>query len=405
MVSAIIASIYFAARSLYYRLLDFVFRMRFRERKCGIAIHCEDPRYESTFLPVINALVERGLEPVVYTMYPRDDSFAPLPAGVTCRPIPQGMLGYAFLNNLDATLLLTTTPQLDVMTFRRSRRVRHYAHLPHSLGESRYVRPYAYDHFDSVLCCGDLLKKNIRLMESIRRSPAKQLLETGIPHYEELLQQASDAPPLVGEPVVLVAPSWGPLSMFEAFGVDFVAEIARHFPVVVRPHPQMQTSQPQLYAKILSLQGVTVDTQRTPATAMAMASVLLSDISAITHEFAFIYERPVLIIDRAMVSAGLEGEVLGGESELQEACKEFIVPVQPSEMPEIVSHLRRVLTDHRRERIVAARDRLVYNFGRASRVAAEQIEEIYRRELDAELARRSSRFSWWRRSAAVRGTS
>ena len=81
------------------------------------------------------------------------------------------------------------------------------------------------------------------------------------------------------------------------------------------------------------------------------------------------------------------------------------MPVRPSEMPAIVSHLRRVLTEHRKERIVEARDRLVYNFGRASHVAAEQIEELYRRELDAELARRSSRSSWWRRSAAARGAS
>lgn len=399
-VGAVITSIYFAARGLYYRLLDLVFRARLRDPRCSVAVHCEDPRYEITFLPVLEALVGRGIEPTLFTMYPRDDSFAPLPAGVKLRPIPPGMLGYALLNNLDATLLVTTTPQLDVMTFRRSRRVKHYVHLQHALGESRYVRPYAYDHFDTILCCGETLKKNIRRMETIRRSPAKQLLETGVPHYEELVRQARKAPAPAGRPVVLIAPSWGPFSMFESFGVGFVAEIARHFPVIVRPHPQMKISQPDLYAQILRLSDVTIDTQLGPSAAMSAASVLLSDISGITYEFAFIHERPVLIVDREMISGGLEGEVLGGGSELKEACKEFIVPVPPSEMPAIVTHLERVLAEHRKERIVAVRDRLVYNFDCASGVAASQIADLYHRQLDAEREEAGARLARRQTSAA-----
>jgi len=404
-ISAIIVSIYFAVRSLYYRLLDLVFRAGFRDASCGVAIHCEDPRYEITFLPVIRALVERGIAPTLFTMYRRDDSFTPLPAGVRHRAIPPGMLGYAYLNNLEADLLVTTTPQLDVMTFRRSRRVRHYVHLQHALGESRYVRPYAYDYFDTILCCGEILKKNIRRMESIRRSPAKQLLETGIPHYEELAREARMAPPLEGRPVVLVAPSWGPLSMFENLGVGFVAEIARRFPVIVRPHPQMKVSQPDLYAEILSLSGVSVDTQRTPSSAMAAASVLLSDISGIAHEFAFIYERPVLVIDRKTVAGGLEGELLGGDSELKEACRDFIVPIPPSELPRVAHHLERLLAEHRKERIVDVRERLIYNFGRASEVAAEQIAELYRGLHSARPAGLIARLATFRRWQAARGTS
>ena len=328
-ISGIVVSIYFSARGLYYRALDLVLRVRFRDQSCGVAIHCEEPRYEITFLPVVRALLARGIEPTLFTMYQRDGSFEPLPGGVSHRPIPPGMVGYAYLNNLEAKVLVTTTPQLDVMTFRRSRRVKHYVHLQHALGESRYVRPYAYDYFDTILCCGEILKENVRRMEAIRGSKPKQLLETGIPHYEELAREARSTPLLSADPVVLIAPSWGPLSMFEAFGVGFVAQIARHFPVIVRPHPQMKVSQPELYAEILALDGVTVDTQRTPSSAMSAASILLSDISGIAHEFAFIYERPVLTIDRKAVDGGLEGELLGGDSDLKAACREFIVPIPP----------------------------------------------------------------------------
>lgn len=377
-ISGVVVSIYFGVRGLYYRVVEGIFRVRHKDQRCELAIHCEDPRYEITFLPVLKALAEKGVGPTFFTMYPRDASFEPLPEKVTHRAIEPGMVGYAYLNNIEADLLVTTTPQLDVMTFRRSKRVKHYAILQHALGESRYVRPYAYDYYDSVLCCGEVVKANIRKIEAIRGLPAKELYDTGIPHYEELLKRRDAAPALEGEPVVLVAPSWGPFSMFESFGVDFVAAIARHYRVIVRPHPQMKISQPELYAKVLASSGVTVDTRRTPADAMSRAHILLSDISGITHEFAFIYERPVVIVDQKRIAGGLEGDLLGGDSELKERCREFIVPVSPEEMPNIVAHIGRALENHSVARLAEVRSQLIYNFGHASQVAAEQLTNILR---------------------------
>jgi hypothetical protein len=379
-VSGIVVSVYFSARSLYYRLLDVVFRMRFRDNRCSIALHCEDPRYEMIFLPLASALVARGIEPTLFTMYERDASYEPLPNGVAHRAIPSGMLGYAYLNNLEARVLATTTPQLDVMTFRRSRRIGHYAHVPHALGESRYVRPYAYDFFDSVLCCGPILAANIRRMESLRSLPSKELLETGVPHYDILLRQRGERRPPPGDPVVLVAPSWGPHSMFTQFGTSFVADLARHYRVIVRPHPQMRVSQADLYAEITSLDGVTVDTSRTPGAAMEAAHVLVSDISGIAHEFAFVHERPVIVLDSKIDVGGLEGEVLGGDSELKAACRDFIKPVPPSEIRELAKHVRVALDDDASSRRRAVRDEVIYNFGHATEVAADQLAALYERQ-------------------------
>ena len=387
-ITGIVVSVYFGIRGLYYRVVEFLFRVRHKDQICTVAVHCEDPRYETCFLSVLQELRKRGIEPTFFTMYERDASFAPLPAGVIHRAIAPGMVGYAYLNNIQATVLLTTTPQLDVMTFRRSKRVRHYVALQHGLGESRFVRPYSYDYFDTVMCCGEILKTNIRRMETLRGARTKDLLETGLPHYEELLRRAQAVPAPSVKTVVLIAPSWGPLSMFEAFGTDFAAEVARTFQVIVRPHPQMKLSQPELYAKILALEGVEVSTERTPSAAMARAHIVLSDISGIAHEFAFIHERPVVVIDRRQTLAGLEGELLGGDSELKQRCAEFIVPVPPEEMPRIVSHLQRTLTNHSAKRIREVRAATVYNFGTASAVAAQQIADIHQREVAAEARQR-----------------
>ncbi len=175
---------------------------------------------------------------------------------------------------------------------------------------------------------------------------------------------------------MLIAPSWGPLSLFQAFGTDFVRGIAQRYNVVVRPHPQMKVSQPDVYREVLALDGVTVDTHTTPVEAMSQADVLVSDISGIMHEFAFILEKPVIIIDHDTGIGGLEGQLLGGESTLKELCRDFIIPLPPSEIRNLPERIGSVLEKPLSGRITEVRDEVIFNFGRAGPVAASQIQEI-----------------------------
>lgn len=375
-VTGIIVSIYFAVRGLYYKGLELFFRVRFKAQKCTLAIHSEDPRYETTFLPVLKALADRGVESTFFTMYERGGSFEPLPPRTTHVAIPQGLVGYSYLNHLEAELLVTTTPQVDVMMFRRSKGVKHYCIVQHALGESRYVRPFAYDFFDSVLCCGPLLAENIRRIESIRNLPPKRLLETGVPHYDELVRLAAAIPPAVRPTTVLVAPSWGPCSLFTNFGTGFVRDIARRFPVVVRPHPQMRVSQAALYEEICAMEGVTVDTEPTPSRAMASADVLLSDISGIVYEYSFLYRKPALVVDLDVGVGGLEGHLLRDVPSMKQLCADFIEVIPPADVSRLPERIEQALDRSSPERIAQARDEFVFNYGRAGAVAAGQIEEI-----------------------------
>lgn len=375
-VTGTAVSLYFLARSYAYRVLEVFLRRRYNYQSCQLAIHCESPRYEITFLPVMRFLAQKNIPMTFFTMYPRDGSHAQLPPGVAHFELAPGMVGYAYLNHIETKVLLTTTPQLDVMTFRRSKRAKHYIMMQHALGECRYVRPFAYDFFDTVLCCGAALKDNIRRMENIRGTAKKNLLETGVPHYDEIAAAVEAIPRPNRRPLVLVAPSWGPQSIFQAFGTELVERIAVRFDVLVRPHPQMRISQPDIYERILKLQGVEVDTSRTPIAAMNRADIIVSDISGIAHEFAFIHEKPVIVIDHDVGLGGLEGAVLGGKSELRDLCREVIVPISPEQMPEIADFIEDALAQHDPQRVQPLREQAVYNFGNSSEVAARQIEEI-----------------------------
>jgi hypothetical protein len=226
------------------------------------------------------------------------------------------------------------------------------------------------------MCCGRILEQNIRRMEEIRRLPKKRLFATGIPHYDVLVRERPHDRSASHRSVVFIAPSWGPMSIFHVFGTSPVKALARHYDVIVRPHPQMKRSQPELYREVLGLEGVTVDTARTPLAAMAAADILISDISGIVHEFAFVHEKPVIVIDHRQDVGGLEGYVLGGDSELKELCREFIIPVAPCDIDDLPRLIPVAMERHSRRRIAAVRDDVVYNFGKAASAAARQLQEI-----------------------------
>ncbi len=375
-IIGLVVSIYFAVRGFYYRIVEALFRVRFKTSKSRLAIHSEHPRYEITFLPVIRALADRGIELTYFTMYDRDESSEPLAQQVTHQPIPHGLMGYSYLNHLEAKMLVTTTPQLDVMMFRRSRKVKHYCHISHALGESRFVRPYAYDFFDSVFCCGPLLKENIRKIESIRKLPAKELLNTGIPHWDELAKQTGNAKAASSPETVLIAPSWGVHSLFEVFGTGFVHDVARRYEVIVRPHPQMKLSQNELYEEILSIKDVVVDVSPTPIDSMTRADILVSDISGIVDEFVFVHNKPAIVVDHDVGLGGFDGYLLGDTVTLRKRRSDFVVLLPPSEMDMLCDRIETVLRRNQPDRIAQARDELIYNFGNAGKVAARQIEEI-----------------------------
>jgi hypothetical protein len=108
--------------------------------------------------------------------------------------------------------------------------------------------------------------------------------------------------------------------------------------------------------------------------ALARADILLSDISGIAHEAAFIFERPVIIVDQKLAEGGLEGELLGGDSDLKERCRDIIIPFAPADIDHLGVHVERALAQHQPQRIAELRSELVYEFGSAGPAAARQLE-------------------------------
>ena len=176
-----------------------------------LVFYSEGRQYWSVFEPVLKALDERGIGYLYVSSGQDDPGLKHAGEKVHTRYVSPNLTP-PYLNHLKAKLVVMTTPQLDVLTIRRSKHVKHYVHLVHAPTDFATYRRYAFDHFDSVMCAGPHQVKSARYLENLRGYPPKLLLETGCTYYDGLVKtlaerKAAAAPEPKARPVVLVAPT------------------------------------------------------------------------------------------------------------------------------------------------------------------------------------------------------
>jgi len=206
-----------------------------------------------------------------------------------------------FFANLDAGVLITTTPDLGNYQVKRSRHDVHYVYLPHSLVSLHMAyRPGAFDHFDTLFCAGPHHVREARALEAVRGSPQKILIEHG---YDRLDKMTTELAGVCSVPNrVLVAPSWGKHGIIETLGEELVETLLlAGFQVVLRPHPQTIRLSADRIAAIKARFGkdgrFSLDLETGNWTSMAEVGTMISDWSGVALEYAAARRRPLVFID------------------------------------------------------------------------------------------------------------
>lgn len=357
------------------------------ETRHGIVFFSEGPQYWNTFKPVIEALVARDVPVSYFTLSERDPGLRLDSDLFNGQYIGTGSPAYAFMNKIRADVCVMTTPGLDVFQIRRSPGVRHYAHLVHAPTTGTY-KLFSFDYFDSVLCSGSHQIDNIRELEGRRLIKRKLLLETGCVYMDELASKLADAsgkePDAVGgasRQTVLVAPSWGENALLNRFGSGVIKPLLNlEYTVVVRPHPQSAISESELLEGVKTELGehpnLRWDSNPDGFDALLAADVLISDLSGIVFDFAFVFEKPVVTVELELDLRGLDANHLKGglwEAGMLDAIGANIPASQIERLPQVVSEL---LGRYDPMQLRDLRARHVYNYGKAGPVAAEQIQSI-----------------------------
>ena len=266
-----------------------------------LVIFSDDKRYWPVFEPIVRDLNERDFD-VVYMTASSDDPALENPyPHCKAQFIGEGNRAFAKLNFLNATILLSTTPGLDVYQWKRSKYVKYYVHTMHApeAGLPMY-EVFGMDYYDAILLNCKHQEEDIRALEKLRDLPAKELTYVGIPFMDEKLKKVRSMDPIAPhERTILLAPSWGSNSILNRFGEEAIrALLDTGYHIIIRPHPQTFQSEKEMIEKLMEKFPNSDrlewnrDTDNYPV--LARSDLMISDFSGVIYEFAFLFDKPVI---------------------------------------------------------------------------------------------------------------
>lgn len=273
------------------------------ENKIPLAIFSDDKRYWTIFDPICRELDKRGMD-VVYMTASEDDPGLNNPySHVKAEFIGSGNKAFSKLNFLNATILLSTTPGLDVYQWKRSKNVDYYIHIFHTAGEVTRYRMFGIDYYDALMIAGAHQERDIRELEALRELPPKEIVMVGIPYMDEMVTRLKAAGPAPSHPrTVLLAPTWGPSAIFNIHGgkiIDVLLKTGYH--VIIRPHPQSFSSEKDMIDRLMKeypeSEQLEWNRDADNFEVLRRSDILISDFSGVVFDFSLVYDKPVIYTD------------------------------------------------------------------------------------------------------------
>lgn len=299
------AAVYFI-RGLFVRLKTAASgrrRAAGKQEKLPLVMFSDDKRYWVNFRPIADELEKRGQEAYYYTASPDDPALESSYQHIHPVFIGEGNKAFSRMNFLQASIVVATTPGLDVYQWRRSRDVDRYVHITHAPNDITSYEMFGIDDYDALLLSGDYQVHQVRQLEQLRGLPAKECVVAGLPYMDEMARRLAQAGPLPPHPrTVLLAPSWGATAIFARYGASIIdALLATGYHIIVRPHPQSFRSESVMIQSLM---------QRYPDSAqlewnrdadnfevLRRSDIMISDFSGVLFEFAMVYDKPVITAD------------------------------------------------------------------------------------------------------------
>ena len=201
-----------------------------------------------------------------------------------------------------------TMPDLDLYHIKRSVNPVNHVYLFHGVGSIHLqYHKKAFDAYDTIFCIGPYDYKELRKAEEMYHLKPKTLVQCGyyciekIYHaYQQFLQENPAQP--TNTRMILIAPSWHPGNILDGCVIELIAVLKDlDYKVIIRPHPEFIKRQwkdiKRLQKEVARTKNIKLELNMVTETSILTADVLITDWSAISFEYAFGTEKPVLFIN------------------------------------------------------------------------------------------------------------
>jgi len=301
--------------------------------------------------------------------------------------IGEGIMRTKFFLNLKADILIMTMPDLGISYVKRSKVYPvHYVFMFHAIASTHLVyKKNAFDNYDSILCVGNFQIDEIRSREKLYKLDAKNLIETGYSHLDNLMKKYSTNKQIpINDPIqVLIAPSWSDNGLFETVIEKNISILLDSgFKVTLRPHPMTQKKSEKkinfLLQKFSSNSNFVLEKNIPNFESFVKSDIMITDWSGAAIEYAFTLERPVLFIDVPKKIHNSDYEKLPEipiEINIRDKIGEIISLSDMEVLPEKIQNLCQnpnIIKD----KIKRIREELIANLGNSSKLEVEYILKL-----------------------------
>lgn len=287
--------------------------MKFRQKLVGrsktdpdrlpFVFFSDNKRYWGVFEPVVREICARGYRMLYLTGSEDDPVFSLEIEGLKAEFAGSGNKMFARLNNINADVVLSTTPGLEVYQWKRAPKAKWYVHIPHAASEICLYRMFGIDYYDAILLSGKYQEEDIRALEKLRNLPEKEIRMVGIPYMDEMMKKSETAEvPHSDLRTVLLAPSWGESAILAVYGgkiIDTLLQTGYH--VIIRPHPQSFTAEKERMERLMkeypNSEQLEWNRDLDNSAVLKRADIMVSDFSGVIFEFSLIYNKPVIYTD------------------------------------------------------------------------------------------------------------
>lgn len=339
-----LATVYFISRAVWIKI-KFLFtgkKGNIDKSSYRFVIYNEDIRYWNVFKPVLDAFENHETEVTYFTSCKEDPVFNAEYKFVFSQYIGEGNTAFAKLNFLSADVVLMTTPGLDVYQLKRSRNVKHYAHLEHSVGDATMYRMFGLDYFDSILVTGMYKEKDVRWLEEHRNINRKEIVSVGCTYLDEFKKRIEKIPAEEDHKfTVLLSPSWGPSAILSRYGEKLLDSLqATGWNIIVRPHPQSRISEKEILDRLTSrykdMGNIIWDYNSDNIFSLKKADIMISDFSGIIYDYTFLCDKPVMYVNADMDLRMYDAWYVPGQKPWQvNAVKKFGIELKESQFSNI----------------------------------------------------------------------
>lgn len=379
LILAGVTSLVFYSRSIFILIYSKFKRLFNKDQNTeyDFVIYSEGNQYWSTFKPLVDEFLTNKKKLIYLTSSKNDPVFDIKNEFLEAKFIGSEVFASAYLNYLRANILITTTPQLNVFSFKRSKWVKHFCHIVHAPIDVHTYRKFAFDFYDSVFCSGPHQIKSIQNLEFKRNTKPKQLMKTGLLYYDNIKELPKKSTPTK---TILIAPTWKEYSLLNQNGIEIISELLKEYQVILRPHPQTFKSFPEVIDEIMTKfkehPQFEMDTNKDGHSSMSESDIMVSDLSGVVWDYLFIHAKPVVLYETPESLLGFEDTELDHPSWEKELIKKQLKTFNDFDVHKLTQIVQKQSEAFNQDDFIKIKNESLYNFRNAAPFAYKQLLEI-----------------------------